>query len=171
MALQSYGTLKEPAGFSEELLTKALRGTSCQKNAETVIEAAEAFGVSASTISQHIIAATAKQLREFKDRKAGIRDFHFHDLRHTFASHLVMLGQDITTVKELLGHKTLAMTLRYTHLAPSHKVKAMDILDAAINGKTISTKLAQSEPLRMRGRTCKPLKKEEPGIGFEPTTC
>jgi site-specific recombinase XerC len=56
-----------------------------------------------------------------------------------------MSGVDITTVKELLGHKTLVMTLRYSHLAPSHKVKAVDILDAAINGKIISTKLAQSD--------------------------
>jgi site-specific recombinase XerC len=44
-----------------------------------------------------------------------------------------MAGVDITTVKELLGHKTLAMTLRYAHLAPSHKVKAVDILDKTIN--------------------------------------
>ncbi len=67
--------------------------------------------------------------------RSGIKDFHFHDLRHTFASHLVMAGVDITTVKELLGHKTLAMTLRYSHLAPAHKVKAMDILDNTLNGK------------------------------------
>src|SRR3972149_10943737 len=75
--------------------------------------------------------------RSFKTalRKAKIRDFHFHDLRHTFASHLVMAGVDITTVKELLGHKTLTMTLRYSHLAPSHKVKAVDILDNTLNGK------------------------------------
>lgn len=74
--------------------------------------------------------------RSFKTalRKAGIRDFHFHDLRHTFASHLIMLGVDITTVKELLGHKSLTMTLRYSHLAPSHKVKAVDILDNTLNG-------------------------------------
>jgi len=49
-----------------------------------------------------------------------------------------MAGVDITTVKELLGHKTLTMTLRYAHLAPSHKVKAMEILDTAINGKKTS---------------------------------
>jgi integrase len=73
----------------------------------------------------------------------GIDDFHFHDLRHTFASHLVMAGVDITTVSKLLGHKSLTMTLRYSHLAPSHMVKAVDILDSTLNEKTISTKLAQ----------------------------
>ncbi len=61
-------------------------------------------------------------------RRSGIKDFRFHDIRHTFASQLVMEGIDITTVKELLGHKTLTMTLRYAHLAPSHKVKAVEVL-------------------------------------------
>jgi len=47
-------------------------------------------------------------------RKADIKDFHFHDLRHTFATQLVMNGFDLTTVKEVLGHKDIKMTLRYS---------------------------------------------------------
>lgn len=66
-------------------------------------------------------------------KRAKITDFHFHDLRHTFASHLIMAGVDITTVKELLGHKEIRMTLRYSHLAPSHKVRALEIYDQTIN--------------------------------------
>jgi integrase len=72
-------------------------------------------------------------------RKAGIRDFHFHDLRHTFASHLVMSGVDLTTVSRLLGHKSLAMTLRYSHLSPLHMTKAVNALDIALNDNTNST--------------------------------
>ena len=65
-------------------------------------------------------------------KRAGILDFHFHDLRHTFASQLIMAGVDVTTVKELLGHKSLFMTMRYAHLAPAHKVKAVDLLDSKL---------------------------------------
>ena len=58
-------------------------------------------------------------------KAAGIEDFHFHDLRHTFPSHLVMAGVDLLTVKELLGHKQINMTVRYSHLAPEHTAQAV----------------------------------------------
>jgi len=56
-----------------------------------------------------------------------------------------MAGVDLTTIQELLGHKTLTMTLRYAHLAPSHKVKALGILDDALNEKINYTKTIQFE--------------------------
>ncbi len=59
---------------------------------------------------------------------AGIQDFRWHDLRHTFASRLVMAGVDLRTVQELMGHKTIAMTLRYVHLAPAHQQEAIERL-------------------------------------------
>jgi integrase len=61
-------------------------------------------------------------------QKAGIKKCRFHDLRHTFASHLVMSGVDLVTVKELLGHRTIKMTMRYSHLSQDHKRNAVERL-------------------------------------------
>ncbi len=62
--------------------------------------------------------------------RAEIQNLRFHDLRHDFASNLVQSGVDIYTVKELLGHKDLRMTIRYSHLAPENLRNAVNVLDA-----------------------------------------
>jgi len=62
--------------------------------------------------------------------KAGLEDVHLHDLRHTAASHLLMAGVDLRTLAEILGHKTMQMVHRYTHLLNEHKLKAVDLISS-----------------------------------------
>ena len=68
IALATYETLKQRGAFSEELLARALRGISGRRYGETVIDTASAFGVSPSSVSRHFIEASARKLREFKER-------------------------------------------------------------------------------------------------------
>jgi len=84
---------------------------------------------------------------------AEVADFRFHDLRHTFASHLVMAGVDLVTVKELMGHVGIAMTVRYSHLVPEHKAQAVTKLSERFDGfktesaqrsATVSTELKEA---------------------------
>lgn len=104
--LQSYRTLKEPGGFSEELLNKVLRGMSARKYKETVCASACAFGVSPSSISRHIVAATAQNLALFKERDlADLSIFAlFIDTIHRGGeAYVVALGIDMEGAKHVLG--------------------------------------------------------------------
>lgn len=77
-------------------------------------------------------------------RRAGIKNFRFHDLRHTFASKLVMNGVDIRTVQTLLGHKDITMTMRYSHLSNAHLREAVQKLE-------VGTNLAQEASAKTKG--------------------
>jgi integrase len=61
--------------------------------------------------------------------RARLVDFHFYDLRHVFASWAVQRGASLQEVKDLLGHHSLATTLRYDHRAPEHPHSAVACLD------------------------------------------
>jgi integrase len=78
-------------------------------------------------------------------RRAGLENFRFHDLRHTFASHLVMKGVGLKAVQELLGHADIKMTLRYSHLSQAHLKEAV----AVLNNLGVDTKLTQN-PLQTK---------------------
>ncbi|MGB6687252.1 MAG: site-specific integrase [Terracidiphilus sp.] len=67
---------------------------------------------------------------------AGLKDVTWHTLRHTFASRLVMEGVNLKTVQELMGHKTIAMTARYAHLAPGYLETELETLVQRHNRET-----------------------------------
>jgi integrase len=96
---------KRVNGNSPEYIFKSEKGTKIQEVSETFVRVVERMGLNSG----------------IKDRRYRIC---FHSLRHTFASWLALQGEALLTIKELLGHKTLEMTLRYAHLVPDQKRQA-----------------------------------------------
>jgi len=72
-------------------------------------------------------------------KRAGIKNFRFHDTRHTFASYLVMAGVDIYRVSKLLGHSSVRVTERYSHLSPEYGKAAVGTLDRRMETDTLWT--------------------------------
>jgi putative transposase len=106
MRLKSYKRLQTPGQFSEELLEKILHGVSAQKYEETVLNAAQAFGVSPSSISQKMVTLTAQKLKAFQERSlVAFRPFAiFLDTIHRGGeAFLVALGVDVSGQKMALG--------------------------------------------------------------------
>jgi len=64
-------------------------------------------------------------------RRAGIHGLRFHDLRRTFATHLLHRGADIETVRDLLGYHSIVMTERYLHTNEDRKKRAVELLEKA----------------------------------------
>jgi integrase len=67
-------------------------------------------------------------MEEAAKKNPSLQDVTWHIFRHTYISRLVMAGVDLRTVQELAGHKDIKMTVRYAHLAPAHKLAAVDKL-------------------------------------------
>lgn len=97
--------------------------------------------VKLSSSGEYVFSRDGERVRAFKTaftaavRRSGVERFTFHDLRHTFASNLVMNGVDLVSVGELLGHRSINMTRRYSHPSPDHKKAAVE----ALNLDTIDT--------------------------------
>ena len=89
-----------------------------------------------SFLNRHFLPAVAD---------AGIVDFRWHDLPHTFASRLTMAGGDLHTVQELMGHQTVTMTMRYAHLAPSHLREAVQRISRTRRDTLSDTRPESSE--------------------------
>lgn len=106
MELRTYGKMKKRGAFSEELLGRALRGLAGRRYQETLVGAAEAFGVSASSVSRHLVEATAGKLKEFRER--SLKNFQcfavFLDTIHRGGeAFIIALGLDVCGRKHALG--------------------------------------------------------------------
>jgi site-specific recombinase XerD len=84
-------------------------------------------------------------------KRAKISNFSWHCLRHTFASRLVMIGIDLRTVQELMGHKSIQMTVRYSHLTPRHTLAAVDRLARSVTESSTDTITSTEAPEPISG--------------------
>ena len=86
-------------------------------------------------------ASSARHAFDEAVERAGIKDFHFHDMRHTFATRLVQAGVNLYAVKELMGHESIKTTERYAHHYPESLRPSVMVLDTIPDMKQIETAL------------------------------
>jgi integrase len=104
----------------------------------TAFQTFQAWRAQTSDLCSHLVFPSTKTGKTFVKcdyfwkmvlEDAGITNFRWHDMRHDFASQLVIHGVDLNIVRELMGHSNMIMTLRYAHLAPETKMKAVEMLN------------------------------------------
>lgn len=94
----------------------------------------------------HLTRDNVKHPFDRATRRAGVRAIRIHDMRHSFASQLVMEGVPLTAVKEYLGHRELEMTMRYAHLSPDARQGYVKCLDEALKTGHGSGSWSQNGP-------------------------
>jgi integrase len=108
----------------------------------------------AGSLDGPIFQADGKPIRSIQEAfnraraRTDLKDVRFHDLRHTFATRLVTAGVDIVTVSKLLGHSTLAMTLRYAHPAPEDLRRAVQLLPNRHDACTMEGQYLEQSPVQ-----------------------
>ena len=103
-------------------LVEVLRSEKLRSNSEFVVPDWENYGRMAARTRRYC-------------KRANVREVTFHDLRHTFASQFMMHGGNLYDLKKILGHTSVVMTERYSHLSPDHLSGATDILDFGVKQK------------------------------------
>ncbi len=125
----------------------------------------------------HVFAYEGEPLKSIKTtlatalKKTGIKDFRFHDLRHTWVTNARKAGVDRTVIMKLTGHKTLSMFMRYNSVDEADARQALQLMDEyfaeGVRGTTAILLQAQK---RGSGKSPNPLKSLAPRVGLEPTT-
>jgi len=135
---EQYGALWEHLDWKHRVLTvpidKGGRTSHVPLNAAALSALNELYTRTAKTGVVCGGSAGPRARFEASLKVAGIADFSWQCLRHTFASRLVMCGADIRTVAELLRDRTLAMVMRYAHLAPDYQMEAVQRMQDKFNG-------------------------------------
>ena len=126
VAVVAVGYLYLDAGPAAPTRSSAPPQAQTQATAQ-VRETAQALARQAAPggVETALLAALDKPWREAR-AEAGLEDFRFHDLRHSAASYLAMSGASLMDIAAILGHKTLAMVKRYSHLSEQHTTAAVD---------------------------------------------
>jgi len=78
--------------------------------------------------------ATVRRAWDLAIKEAGVENFRFHDCRHSAASALLMSGAGLGEIADILGHRTLAMVQRYSHVADEHRQKVVQRMNEAVFG-------------------------------------
>jgi integrase len=114
--------------------TRKRRSVPLNEDAMSALNCIKTWQLKRGITSEFVFAWQCGVIRSFQTswesvlKRAGIENFRIHDLRHTFASWLVMAGESIYVVKDLLGHSSITQTEIYAHLAPSQGMEAVQRL-------------------------------------------